>query len=78
MRLAVASARPENGAGAVSPTRAAIAAVCGVVAHEIAPHATLHGELGFDSLLMTELLEALETRFGAIDPQRLQACVTAG
>jgi long-chain acyl-CoA synthetase len=76
-RLAVASARPENGAGAVSPTRAAIAAVCGASAHEIAPHTTLHGELGFDSLLLTELLEALETRFGAIDPARLQACVTA-
>jgi long-chain acyl-CoA synthetase len=76
-RLAVASARPENGAGAVSPTRAAIAAVCGASAHEIAPHTTLHGELGFDSLLLTELLEALETRFGPIDPARLQACVTA-
>ena len=51
-RLAAASARPENGAGAVSPTRAAIAAVSGIAAHEIAPHATLHGELGFDSLLL--------------------------
>jgi long-chain acyl-CoA synthetase len=76
-RLAAASARPENGAGAISPARAAIAAVCGVDAHEIAPHAALHGELGFDSLLLTELLEALETRFGPIDPQRLQACITA-
>jgi long-chain acyl-CoA synthetase len=76
-RLAAASARPENGAGAISPTRAAIAAVSGVSAHEIAPHATLHGDLGFDSLLLTELLEALETRFGAIEPARLQACVTA-
>jgi long-chain acyl-CoA synthetase len=75
-RLAAASARPENGAGAVSPARAAIAAVCGVGAREIGPHATLHGELGFDSLLLTELLEALETRFGPIDSQRLQACLT--
>ena len=76
-RLAAASARPENGAGATSPARAAIAAVCGVAAHDIAAHATLHGELGFDSLLLTELLEALETRFGPVNPQRLQACVTA-
>jgi long-chain acyl-CoA synthetase len=76
-RLATASARPENGAGAVSATRAAIAAVCGIAPHEIAPHATLRGELGFDSLQLTELLEALETRFGPIDPQRLQACATA-
>jgi long-chain acyl-CoA synthetase len=76
-RLVTASARPENGAGTSSPTRAAIAAVCGAPAHEIAPHTTLQGELGFDSLLLTELLEALETRFGPIDPARLQACVTA-
>jgi long-chain acyl-CoA synthetase len=76
-RLATASARPENGAGAASPTRTAIAAVCGASVHEIGPHTTLHGELGFDSLLLTELLEALETRFGPVDPARLQACVTA-
>ncbi len=76
-RLATASARPENGTSAVSPTRAAIGAVCGIAAHEISPHASLRGELGFDSLQLTELLEALETRFGPIDPQRLQACTSA-
>ncbi len=76
-RLAAASAHAGNGHSAVSPTRLAIAAVCGIDALEIAPHAALRGELGFDSLLLTELLEALETRFGPIDPQRLQACLTA-
>src|ERR1700722_9213520 len=50
-RLAAASARPENGAGATSPARAAIAAVCGMDVHGISAHATLHRELGFDSLL---------------------------
>jgi long-chain acyl-CoA synthetase len=39
---------------------------------------TLQGELGFDSLMLTELLEALETRVGAIDATRLQACLTVG
>jgi long-chain acyl-CoA synthetase len=76
-RLAAASARAENGAGEAGPARAAIAAVCGVPVHEIAGHATLRGDLGFDSLLMTELLEALETRFGALDAEALQACATA-
>jgi long-chain acyl-CoA synthetase len=44
----------------------------------VTTHASLQGELGFDSLLLTELLEALEARYGAIDPQRLQACATVG
>ena len=76
-RLVAASARPENGAGDLSPARAAIAAVSGAPVDSIGPHTSLQGELGFDSLLLTELLEALETRFGPVDAQRLQACVTA-
>jgi long-chain acyl-CoA synthetase len=76
-RLAAASARPENGAGEVTPARAVIAVVCGVALEEIAATSTLRGDLGFDSLLMTELLEALETRFGALDPALLEACTTA-
>jgi long-chain acyl-CoA synthetase len=77
-RLVAASARPENGAGEVSPARGAIAGVSGVPAQDIAAHTTLRGDLGLDSLLMTELLEALETRFGAIDAQQLDACATVG
>src|SRR6202035_4443826 len=61
---------------AASPVAVAIAGVKGIPAEEITAHATLQGELGFDSLMLTELLEALEARFGAIDPQRLQACVS--
>jgi long-chain acyl-CoA synthetase len=76
-RLVAATTRAD--AGEATPVRAAIAAVKGCALDAVTPHATLTGDLGFDSLLLTELLEALETRFGgAIDPQRLQACITVG
>ena len=58
------------------PVRAAIAAVRGWPVERIATSASLVGDLGFDSLMLTELLEALEVRFGAMDTQRLQACET--
>jgi len=74
-RMIAATARPEDGVEA-SPVRLAIAGVKGIAVEEVTTHASLQGELGFDSLLLTELLEALEGRYGAIDPQRLQACVT--
>jgi long-chain acyl-CoA synthetase len=48
----------------------------GLAPGEVSGHAALEGDLGFDSLLLAELLEALEARFGALDLQRLQACVT--
>jgi long-chain acyl-CoA synthetase len=76
-RMIAATARPEDGVEA-SPVRLAIAGVKGIPAVEVTTHASLQGELGFDSLLLTELLEALEARYGAIDPQRLQACATVG
>ena len=72
---AAQQARHENGAEDASPVRAAIASLCGVSLEQIGPHSTLRGDLGFDSLLLTELLEILETRFGAVDPNRLQACL---
>lgn len=74
-RMIAATARPEDGVEA-SPVRLAIAGVKGIPVEEVTTHASLQGELGFDSLLLTELLEALEARYGAIDPQRLQACAT--
>jgi long-chain acyl-CoA synthetase len=74
-RMIVATARSDVPAAA-SPVAVAIAGVKGIPVEEVTLHATLQGELGFDSLMLTELLEALEARFGAIDPQRLQACVT--
>jgi long-chain acyl-CoA synthetase len=75
-RMANAAARPENGGAEHPPVRAAIAAVGGARADAVTSHTTLQGDLGFDSLMVTELLEALEARFGAVDPQRLQACVS--
>jgi long-chain acyl-CoA synthetase len=74
-RMIAATARTDE-AAAASPVAVAIAGVKGIPVEEIGAHATLQGELGFDSLMLTELLEALEARFGAVDPQRLQACVT--
>ena len=74
-RMIAATSRTEEATGA-SSTRLAIAAVRGLPIEEVTSHASLQGELGFDSLMLTELLEALEVRVGTIDPQRLQACVT--
>ena len=73
-RMIAATARVDD--PAASPVAIAIAGVKGIPVEEVTAHATLQGELGFDSLMLTELLEALEARFGAIDPQRLQTCVT--
>ncbi len=76
--MVAATSRPDSGAGAAdaSAVRLAIAAVKGMAVEEVPQHASLQGELGFDSLMLTELLEALEARFGSLDPQRLQACTT--
>jgi long-chain acyl-CoA synthetase len=74
-RMVAATTRPE-GASDAGPARLAIAAVKGIRVEDVTSHAALQGELGFDSLMLTELLEALEARFGALDPQRLQACTT--
>jgi long-chain acyl-CoA synthetase len=74
-RMIAATSRSDEASGA-SPTRQAIAAVRGIAIEEVTAHAALQGELGFDSLMLAELLEALEVRVGPIDPQRLQACVT--
>jgi long-chain acyl-CoA synthetase len=74
-RMIAATARAEDGVEA-SPVRLAIAAVKGIPIEEVTSQASLQGDLGFDSLVLTELLEALEARYGSIDPQRLQACTT--
>jgi long-chain acyl-CoA synthetase len=77
-RLIAASASLDmRAAGAAAgPVRHAIAVVRGIPVHEVTAQASLGGELGFDSLMLTELLEVLEARFGAIDRQRLQGCGT--
>jgi long-chain acyl-CoA synthetase len=76
-RMIAASARAEGQASDAGPVRQAIAGVRGVAIESVAGDATLQGDLGFDSLMLTELLEALEARSGsAIDPAELQACRT--
>jgi long-chain acyl-CoA synthetase len=73
--LAATTLSPES-AGETTPVRVAIAAVRGRPVREIAPSMTLLGDLGFDSLSLSELLASLEHKYGAIDPQRLAALQT--
>jgi long-chain acyl-CoA synthetase len=61
-----------------SPVRQAIAAVKGKPLEEIHATSTLIGDLGFDSLSLSELLAALETQFGSVDAEALQQCITVG
>jgi long-chain acyl-CoA synthetase len=78
-RIAARAARADDAGGDASEVRRAIARVRGVPLERVTRHATLRGELGFDSLLLTELLDALEAAApgtGEVDAQRLQACVT--
>jgi long-chain acyl-CoA synthetase len=75
-RLMHATARPEGVDAPTSPVRVAIAAVKGKKATEIHGDMTIGDELGFDSLALTELLVALEAKYGTIDPKALQACRT--
>jgi long-chain acyl-CoA synthetase len=75
-RLMLAMARPEEGDATVSPVRVAIAGVKGKKATEIHGDLTIGDDLGFDSLALTELLVALEAKYGTIEPKALQACRT--
>jgi long-chain acyl-CoA synthetase len=77
-RLMQATARHEEGEGAVatSPVRVALAAVKNKKASEIHGDMTIGDDLGFDSLALTELLVALEAKYGTIEPKALQACRT--
>ncbi len=72
--VAATSAANDASLGEAGPVRVAIAAVSGRALKEIGADSTLQGELGFDSLMLTELLEALESRGKVIDPAALQAC----
>jgi long-chain acyl-CoA synthetase len=75
-RVQRASVRPAAAESDTSAVRVAIHGIRGVPLREIQPDSTLQGDLGFDSLLLTELLVALEQKHGAIDPEKLQACRT--
>lgn len=59
-----------------TPVRAAIAGLKGMKPADIAGDMTIAGDLGLDSLALTELLAALEAKVGTIEPDELQACRT--
>ena len=75
-RLMSATARPEEGEAPSSPVRVAIAAVKGRKLSEIHGESTMGDDLAFDSLSLTELLVALEAKYGTIEPKDLQNCRT--
>jgi long-chain acyl-CoA synthetase len=75
-RMIQALARSEEGDAPTSPVRVALAAVKGKSIGEIHGDMTVADDLGFDSLALTELLVALEAKYGAIEPKALQACRT--
>ncbi len=75
-RMIQATARPEEGDTTTSPVRIAIAAVKGRKASEIHGDMTIGDELGFDSLALTELLVALEAKYGTVEPKELMKCRT--
>jgi long-chain acyl-CoA synthetase len=75
-RLVLATTTPDDASADVGPVRIAIAAVSGRSAREITTHTTLQGDLGFDSLMLAELHEALEARGRLVDQTALQQCHT--
>jgi long-chain acyl-CoA synthetase len=59
--------------------RAAVGAIARRDALQIRSEHTLRGDLGFDSLMLLELLVALENQIGqSVDADRLNACVSVG
>ena len=76
LRTIAATARPQDGEVHVSGVKRAIAAVRGKDVAEVASGMSLLGDLGFDSLTMTELLVALEAKYGAVEPSELHACLS--
>lgn len=75
-RMMQATARPEEGETPTNQVRIAIAAVKGRKVSEIHGESTMGDDLAFDSLSLTELLVALEAKYGTIEPKDLQSCRT--
>lgn len=70
---------PDSMEGAVRGVRAAVAAIARRDVATLHPSQTLRGDLGFDSLMLLELLVALEAQAGrSLDAERLNACQTIG
>jgi long-chain acyl-CoA synthetase len=75
-RLLAARETASGGVKNQNPVRLAIASVRALKLEDIHSTSTMQGDLAFDSLSLTELLAALETRYGHLDPVALQACLT--
>jgi long-chain acyl-CoA synthetase len=84
-RVTAPELRAEQADGGASPrrdgaarlVRAAVATIARKSASEISPGMTLRGDLGFDSLMLLELLVALENQVSdAVDAERLNAAET--
>jgi long-chain acyl-CoA synthetase len=74
-----AEASSRSGAGSVTIVRAAVAAIARRSAGELAANMSLRGDLGFDSLMLLELLVALEAQVGhTLDAERLSTAGTIG
>ncbi len=82
-RVAPLSERPPRMEGAehlnvsAQRVRAAVGAITRKDPKKLAPGMSLRGDLGFDSLMLLELLVALESQLGqTLDAERLSACDT--
>ncbi len=81
--LALSDAPPSSRAGARDGAAALVRAAVGTIARrdpaQIRPDMTLRGDFGFDSLMLLELLVALEAQVGhPLDAERLSAATTVG
>jgi long-chain acyl-CoA synthetase len=80
----IEASRPAPASGpqaeqASSAVRAAVGAIARRDPTRIRADQSLRGDLGFDSLMLLELLVALENQAGhGVDAERLNACVTIG
>ncbi len=66
------------GSGDNTPVRAALASLRNKIGGELTRETHLADDLGFDSLAMSELLVALEAKYGTLDPKELAKCVNVG
>ncbi len=72
-------AQAEGLDGAARAVRAAVAAIARRAPDSLSPETSLRGDLGFDSLMLLELLVALEAQAGSpLDAERLNDCVSVG
>jgi long-chain acyl-CoA synthetase len=72
----VATASKAAPDGLTNPVRVAISEIRQRPVESIASQSSLLGDLGFDSLALSELHVALEARYGTVDTDALSACAT--